>query len=70
MEKKYEDKLKLYKNKDVLTILEVRDILQVSRTKIDALIDNGEITVRKPCGKYLVLKLDLLHYLDKARLSE
>ena len=70
MTKKYKDKLKTYKNKDVLTILEVQDILQVSRTKVDALIDSGEITVRKPCEKYLVLKVDLLHYLDKARLSE
>ena len=70
MEKRFEDKLKEYGDKEVFSILEVQDILQVNRSKIDALIDNGEITVRKPCGKYLVLKLDLLHYLDKARLSE
>lgn len=70
MTKKYKDRLKAYKNKDVLTIREVQKILQVSRSKVDSLIDCGEITVRKPCDKYLVLKVDLLHYLDKARLSE
>lgn len=70
MTKTHKQKVKKYKNKDVFTILEAMDFLQVSRTKIDALIKNGEIKVIKLCEKHLVLKIELLHYLNKARLSE
>lgn len=70
MTKTHKQIVKKYKNKDVFTILEAMDFLQVSRTKIDALIKNGEIKIIKLCEKYLILKVELLHYLNKARLSE
>ena len=70
MTKTHKQIVKKYKNKDVFTIIEAMDFLQVSRTKIDALIKNGDIKVIKLCEKHLVLKIELLHYLNKARLSE
>lgn len=70
MTKTQKQKVKKYKNKDVFTILEAMDFLQVGRTKIDALIEKGEIKVIKLCEKHLVLKVELLHYLNKTHLPE
>lgn len=70
MTKTHKQIVKKYKNKDVFTIIEAMDFLQMSRTKIDSLIKDGEIKVIKLCEKYLILKVELLHYLNKARLSE
>lgn len=55
---------------DVLTIGHLEEILQLKDTQVRYLLKTGKIKSRNICGKKLVLKVDLFHYInEKSRMK-
>lgn len=48
---------------DTMTVKEVAKILKCGRTKLMQLIYDGYIEARLICGKYIILKEDLIEYI-------
>lgn len=48
---------------DVLTVREAATVLRCGRTKMLQLIYEGYIEARMVCGKYIILKEDLIEYI-------
>ena len=48
---------------DVLTVREAASVLRCGRTKMLQLIYDGYIEARMICGKYIILKEDLIEYI-------
>lgn len=48
---------------DVLTVREAAAVLRCGRTKMLQLIYEGYIEARMVCGKYIILKEDLIDYI-------
>lgn len=55
-----------YKNKDIFTVHHLAEILQKKEHEIYKLLNTGEIKSFRIERKYLVLKADLFHYMNKA----
>ena len=66
MTKDFENKLKEYEKKDVLTVKQVMDILDLSRVQVHYLFKKGKIHPITLCeNKHLVLKVDLIHFINE-----
>lgn len=50
---------------DVLTVKEAASVLRCGRTKMLQLIYDGYIEARMICGKYIILKKDLIEYIRR-----
>lgn len=50
---------------DVLTLKQTAEILHCGRTKLLQLIYDGYIEARKICGKYIILKEDLIEFIQR-----
>ena len=48
---------------DVLTVREAASVLRCGRTKMLQLIYEGYVKARLICGKYIILKEDLIDYI-------
>lgn len=48
---------------DMMTVKEAAKVLRCGRTKFLQLIYDGHIEARMICGKYIILKEDLIEYI-------
>ena len=58
--------LEKYVNKDIFTVQHLAEILQKKNYEVYELLHTGEIESFRIERKYLVLKSDLFHYMNKA----
>ena len=50
---------------DIMTLKEAAAVLCCGRTKLLQLIKDGYIVARLICGKYIILKEDLIEYIER-----
>ena len=50
---------------DTMTVKEAAKVLRCGRTKLMQLIYDGYIEARMICGKYIILKEDLIEYIRR-----
>lgn len=50
---------------DVMTVKEAAQVLRCGRTKFLQLIYDGCIEARMICGKYIILKEDLIEFIER-----
>ena len=50
---------------DVMTVKEAAVVLRCGRTKLLQLIYEGYIEARMICGKYIILKEDLIEFIQR-----